>query len=407
MQGRIYYVGEFSYPEGEAASYRVLGNVQAMRAAGFEVVVVGRGPANPGSGSGENREVGRYHLVDEYGPRSAPKWRRAWRYIVGGSRLMSWLKAHAAADAQAIILAGGYSRYLFRLLPLCRSWRIPLFVDVVEWFEPSHCLGGRFGPQRWDVELSLRSLIPRAGHVIAISSFLERHFQKHGAKTLRVPPLIDATDSKWQQSATREKGRLRLGFAGNAGQKDLLVNAIRGLARLGNEATRCELRIVGPTRDELGNSLGSDAGLMQWLGPSLQFTGRLSHHDALAHLAQCDFSILLRPNLRFAHAGFPTKLVETLAIGVPPIGNLTSDMGIYLKDGDNALLVEDCSPDAFLSGLQRAIGMSDDMRAHLRSNARKRAELSFDYRHWAVPMGRFLNEVLDPNSSGQSQERRR
>ena len=120
MAGTIYYVGEFKFPEGEAASYRVLGNVKALRAGGFRVVVVGRidqaSTASARSDAARSEEVMPYHLVDEYGPRSAPRWARAWRYLLGGRRLVSWLKAHAAADAKALILAGGYSRYLSRLV---------------------------------------------------------------------------------------------------------------------------------------------------------------------------------------------------------------------------------------------------------------------------------------------------
>ena len=38
--------------------------------------------------------------------------------------------------------------YLLRLLPFCRKSRIPLFMDVMEWFDPDHFPGGKFGPRR-------------------------------------------------------------------------------------------------------------------------------------------------------------------------------------------------------------------------------------------------------------------
>jgi len=374
----------------------------ALQAGGFQVIIVGRknhdlkGDGQPISTTADGAP---YHVVDEYGPRSSPRWKQAWRYALGGGRLSSWLKAHAGGDAQAVIRGGGYSRYLMRLIPLTRKWGIPLVFDLAEWYQPSHCAGGRFGPQRWDVELTLRLLAPMAGNAIAISSFLERHFSERGLRVIRVPPLIDASDVKWRrQDKIESSGRLSLGFIGNAGKKDLLTNAIRGLALIGMRADDVRLCIVGPSRSELAGSLGADASLLEKLAANLEFTGRLAHGDALRRLQQVDFSILLRPDLRYAHAGFPTKLVESLAMGVPVICNLTSDMGMYVRDQMEGLILEDCSPEAFAAALSRALRMSRDQRLVMGVRARQTAVESFDYRKWIEPLGAFLREVVATSS---------
>ncbi len=404
MGGAIYYVGPFKFPDGEAASYRVLGNVHALQQAGFRVVTVGLqngAPQNTGSEPPLGGSLP-YHLVDEYGPRSAPRWKRIWRYALGGRHLVAWLQTHATGDAQAIILAGGYSRYLLRLIPLARRWRIPLTTDVMEWFEPAHCFGGRFGPQRLDVEMTLRVLVPRAGNVIAISSFFERYFASLGSTVVRVPPLVDISDPKWQpQPPISSPERLRLAFVGSAGRKDLVVNAIRGLALLGPRAQACELTITGPSHQELRTNLKDDSGLLERLGPSLRCDGRLPHRHALRQLAQADFSVLLRPDLRFAQAGFPTKLVESLASGVPVICNLTSDIGLYVRDREQGLVLKDCSPESFANGLRRALALSQAERAAMRTKARLRAEACFDYRNWIEPIGEFMRRVIANHQRGR------
>jgi glycosyltransferase involved in cell wall biosynthesis len=397
MGGTVYYVGEFHFPHGEAASYRVLGNALAIQAAGFAVKVIGRDGSLTEKvfGGQPNTHQGiLYDSVNEYGARSAPQLYRAWRFLRGGSRLVQWLATHARHDASALILAGGYSRYLFRLLPLTRRWNIPLVVDVVEWFEPTHCLGGRFGPQRWDVEIAMRRMIPASRNVIAVSSFLEDHFIRRGSRVLR-GPLVDVTDAKWRALGQPVPDDcLRIAFVGNAGRKDLLVNAIRGLALLGDDARNWDLVMVGPSRSEVVRNLGADANLLERLNGAIHFLGSVSHAEALAHLKQADFSILLRPDLRFAHAGFPTKLVESLAMGVPVICNLTSDIGLYVRDGQEGLVVPDCSPIAFASGLRRAMALSLEQRMVMRANARRRAEVSFDYRNWSEPLGEFMQQVI-------------
>src|SRR5208282_6294467 len=107
----------------------------------------------------------------------------------------------------------------------------------------------------------------------------------------------------------------------------------------GDAAKDVRFVMVGPSRDELARSLGTDAPLLEALGSRLQFVGRMPHSEALQTLAGMDFSILLRPNLRYAHAGFPTKLGESLAMGVPVICNLTSDLGMYVRDGQEGIVV--------------------------------------------------------------------
>lgn len=61
----------------------------------------------------------------------------------------------------------------------------------------------------------------------------------------------------------------------------------------------------------------------------------------LERYCEADFSIFVRPDRRSSHAGFPTKLAESLAAGTPVITNNTGDIGLYLKDGENGFLLKD------------------------------------------------------------------
>lgn len=398
MSRVVYYVGGFWFPDAQAGSQRVHGNALAIQGAGVPVCVVGgRSPAEATLQKDVrlSHEGISYSLVDQCGPRSAPRLLKLVRYLQGGRRLVQWLKTHARGDVAALILFGGYSRYLCWLIPLARRWGIPLVVDAVEWFDPSHCLGGRFGPQRCDVELSMRLLIPMAGNVIAISSLLEKHFRSQGSLVLRVPPLVNVAAAKWQvQRGAADGRRLQLAFVGSAQRKDLLVNAIRGLALLGKDVRACELVMVGPSRSELVANLGRHADVLDQLSGLLRFVGRLPHREALRFLGQADFSVLLRPDARYAHAGFPTKLVESLAMGVPLICNVTSDICLYVQDGQEGLVIDDCTPEAFASGVRRALALSQDDRALMRMRARRRAETSFDYHNWIEPLGQFVRQVI-------------
>jgi glycosyltransferase involved in cell wall biosynthesis len=319
-----------------------------------------------------------------------------------GHKTAQWVKAQPPGGLEAVFVYNGMTGYQWRLRRFCARNHLPLICDVTEWYEPTHWSGGRFDLRRWDVEMSLRYWAPRAQGAIVISRYLEQAFAKHGRPVLRVPPLIDLQDPKWEfpRTATKSTGELRVVYAGDAGRKDYLANAIRGLSYLGERGKSVRMLIVGPSRDELASSLGPDSELLNTQRDQFEFTGRLPHPMALQRVAECDFSIMLRPHERYAEAGFPTKLVESLACGVPMIGNLTSDIGMYVRDGIEGIVLRDCTPESFAQGVERALSLSADQRQDMGAHARRRAKQSFDYRNWAEPLRAFMKEVGGQKNTG-------
>jgi len=401
MARSILYVGQFSFPAGGANALRVHANALALRTAGFDVLVLASGRQQPREAQEivdpAYREVP-FRCAETRSVLGTNRAGRLLSYIASGSRLVKLVHQELAlGNVHAVIAtAGGQLRHFIPLSRCCEHFGIPLVCDVMDWYEPSHLPFGRFGPLRLEHEVCMRRVFPRIGSIITISRYLEEYFTRNGCATICIPPLVDMSVCKWSRYQLVSTGEVvQLAFVGSAGRKDLLVNAIRGIALLGEDARKIKVDIVGPTRCEVVNSLSEDGHLLDCLTSVLNFIGPLPHNDALRHLMKADFSILLRPDLRFAHAGFPTKLVESMAMGVPVICNLTSDIGTYVHDGQEGLVVPDCSPEAFATGLRRAMALSAEQRTAMRAFARRRAEASFDYRNWSVPLGEFLSQVIE------------
>jgi len=98
-------------------------------------------------------------------------------------------------------------------------------------------------------------------------------------------------------------------------------------------------------------------------------------------LRQADFTVLLRsPEIRYAKAGFPTKVAESLASATPVILNLSSDLGLYIKDMREGIIVNDCSPEAMCKAFKKALSLDSDQKAEMRKRARECSEKNFDYR---------------------------
>jgi glycosyltransferase involved in cell wall biosynthesis len=402
---KIAYVGMFGFPDGDAGTVHVLGVAKALRELGNEVVffsnmksaqnIPAKTRIEHYDGISTYEEF-KYRPLEHSGIGIWGRLRRQASITTGYSVFQRLKIEESKEPVDALIAYQAQSLLFYRMLHWCTSRKIPLICDVVEWFDRNHyAKGGRYGYHALNSELNMRKLYFLSDGVLTISKYLENYYSSHGLPTLRVPNLIDILDEKWSLDRTspakHASKRLRLAFVGSAGKKDLLVNAIRGLSLVG--AKECEIVVVGPSPEELRANLGPDSKLIGTLSGSLNFIGRLPHREALRQLAQADFSILLRPNAQFANAGFPTKLVESLAMGIPVICNPTGDIGLYVRDGYEGIVIQDASPEAFAYGVRRALSMSLDDRLAMRQQARKTAELSFDYRNWVAILGKFIDRV--------------
>ena len=193
-------------------------------------------------------------------------------------------------------------------------------------------------------------------------------------------------------------------YAGSPGKKDMLGNALRALHAIRAEQPPVKLHVIGPSREDVEACLGQHAAMLNELGPMVVCHGRMARRDALRFVQTSDFSILLRPNARYAHAGFPTKLAESMSLGVPIITNVTSDIGEYIRDGREGVLLAESTCVAFTNGLSRVLAMGRPTWAKMRSHAKRRATECFDYRNYIEPLREFLSDVI-PRGPRRDEER--
>ena len=85
------------------------------------------------------------------------------------------------------------------------------------------------------------------------------------------------------------------------------------------------------------------------------FLGQLSRDKIPAYLNNAKILALARPKSMVADAGFPSKLTEYLATGVPVVVTEVGDIPVYLKDNENAFLSKPDSVDAFAEKLDFAL----------------------------------------------------
>jgi glycosyltransferase involved in cell wall biosynthesis len=378
MKDSILYIGDFVLPDCDASAVRVRGIADALSEAGFSVDLIGndskRGLANAKLGTRDIPRVAA-RLVD---------------LLLTADSFMRQLNHVDWSRTAAVICYPGPAALVWRMLHACRRHRVPLILDLVEWFDPSHTPLGSFGPFALDSELRMRWLNQRAGNLICISSFLERYYAAKGCRVLRVPTLIgwraDPTPPKSNYDASSR--RLTLVYAGSPGRKELFSEIVGGVQAARKRGIDVVFRVVGVTEPQLAlyfARLGRGFDL-----DGVECYGRVPRERALEIVESSDFSVIVRPQERFANAGFPTKFVESLSLGVPVMANDTSDIGDYLRDGRDGYLLEQPTAAAVERAILRAVQLAPEEKTRMRGTALARASECFDYRHYASALADFV-----------------
>lgn len=281
---------------------------------------------------------------------------------------------------------------IFFLKKYAKENKIKIFHDSVEWYSPQQFKWGKFAQPYISKNLLNKYIIDPQISVFAISKYLKNYFQDKGIHVTRIPIMLDMNRINYDKHIAPDK--LTLMYAGSPGKKDYLKEIIEGLSKLSEEnLKKVELHIFGVTKTQLIEDCMVSPKTIEICKNSLIAHGRVSRDSVLLHLQKTDFTVLLRSSeLRYAKAGFPTKVVESLATATPIICNITSDLGDYLIDGKNCLVVDDCSSASFENTLLKALTLSIEEKYLLCNNARATAESNFDYRLFKEQFNSFICE---------------
>jgi glycosyltransferase involved in cell wall biosynthesis len=86
------------------------------------------------------------------------------------------------------------------------------------------------------------------------------------------------------------------------------------------------------------------------------FLGQISRNDIPRYMNNSKILALARPDSMVADAGFPSKLTEYLATGVPVVVTNVGEIPVYLKDNENAFLSKPGNVEAFAEKLDFVLG---------------------------------------------------
>jgi len=270
--------------------------------------------------------------------------------------------------------------------------KITLVHDAVEWHSfDQYSLTDIYGLITGLYRNSMinRFIIDKHFKVISISNYLDSYFKNSGINSLRIPVIMNVNKISYRKQNFDK--RLHITYAGSPKGKDYLGNIISAIELLSeDERQKLEFTLLGVNEIQLSEITKRTMEQIRKLG-CINALGRVTRNDVLKKLENTDFTILIRSEkARYAKAGFPTKVVESLASATPVILNLTSDLGLYLQDGYDSLTVASEEPEDIVVALRRALALSAEKKKNMCLNARKTAEENFNLINYREKLEKFL-----------------
>lgn len=392
-KGTIVIYGPVVFPQGDAGGNRIFHTARMISEAGWQVFVVGKGTPR----AQDRQTDGTYSVAgiqyDSVYHSGVSRRRKLYDLISGGISYRSvWIK-HGIEHPYAIISYSNFFLGSFAVRQYAQKRSIPYIADVVEWYSTQQFRQGAFSVFYINNHLGVRTF-KTLNSVMVISKLLESYFSETVPNVIRIPPTIDTSSVPFTPKLDAD--RIKLIYAGIPGKKDYLHLVIQGIRSLRiEERAKIQLDIYGLNFHELQQYLDATgcSERLAGLENTIFAHGRVSRDTVLQALQQADFSILLRPQMRFSNAGFPSKVPESLAVGTPVILNYTSDLALYIHDYREGIIVEDCSVEAIAAALRKVLALSREDLNSMRVQARQCAEEHFDYHNYIDPLRIFLESA--------------
>ena len=230
--------------------------------------------------------------------------------------------------------------------------------------------------------------------LIVISDYLNNYFSKiyPSSQISQIPILVDM--SRFENIDVPKKSNKKtltyIGYMG--GTKDGVQMLLEAIAKVKLSIDCFKLQLVGygPEKDiQLIKKKVKELNIQD----NVLFLGSKTSAEIPKILLNSDLLVLARPNNNQAKAGFPTKLGEYLASKRPVLITLTGEIGKYLKDNENAYVVEPDNNDHFANKL--IYTLNDPKSAQIAENGYNVANNNFNYKLYKNKLQDIFNLLSD------------
>lgn len=269
-------------------------------------------------------------------------------------------------------------RQILALKKLSKVYGFKIIYDIVEFQNVSEQSFLSFFSYYLPNIIINKYLIKKNDNVIAISSFLTDFFIKKQAKVLNIPFLNIRTEKLSPISKGDFCDKKVFLYAGSPGKKDNLPEMIKAFLMLNKQYKNKFVFIVAGVDSSYLVKNGFSKTELKESESFLILLGKIPFCDVEKLYSFSDFVVLLKNNkARHAKADFPSKISQAISYGIPIIANNSSDLEMFLSDGENGFVVKDNSAHSLHDCLIKAMNVDSSLLSKMHSAALKASQNYF------------------------------
>lgn len=390
---KLAFIQTYDFPVGGAAQNRALGICRGIIEQGHkvEVHVVGAGrldiPLN-------KKESQIYKSVQIYNHswRWAPakgKLKRFFGIAEGFPRmLIALIKSHRVEPYDYIFSNNNRNIYNFPIFILTKLFKARLGRDLSE-YPPTVLFWHRYN--------ALSRYISHRTNYCWFDDFFimtkklinfYRPLAKKNARFLHLPMTVDFDRFPYPVSDLSQARDIT--YCGDLSQaKDGVLTLIKAYALIKDEFPNTRLKLIGNNKDAAYiinlNKLIVESGLSNRV---IQ-PGYIYSEQIPGQLYTSRLLVLSRPDNIQTRGGFPTKLGEYLATGVPVAVTSVGEISDYLLDGENAFIAKPDCVESFADAMRRALS-DEKFSLKVGLAGRETAIAHFSHHHQGKLLVNFL-----------------
>lgn len=226
--------------------------------------------------------------------------------------------------------------------------------------------------------------------VVVINMHLHRLLVKYNSNSIpniQIPISIDA--GEFIKDPFRNN--LNIFYGGSFGEKDGLSFLLKAFDEVSERFPESRLIITGKGRSIDMNRFNGELNSVRYKDHVI-LKGYLSRNQYLELLQSCCVNCMTRTNSDYANGGFPFKLGEMLASGVPVIATEIGEIGNYFINYKSIILIKPESVNELVKSIE-FVFQNKEVASLIGKEGRKVAFDFFDLRLQKDQIISFLNRV--------------
>lgn len=216
--------------------------------------------------------------------------------------------------------------------PLTKLWKIQgrnLIVERTELHSSDAVRGFKAKFLRTLYTLDERTVYQKQ---VVISERIKEHIEKHRHSRIHVVPAF--FESRYFEGTYVPSEHLKIGYLGSFGKKDAVHDIIHACELLRQHHPSATVHLFGPLEQFV--RLDRAFHFPDWV----HYEGSPVYTQLAENLRSCSMLISFRDRSAYSQFGFPTKLIEYLASGVPVISTRSAEVDKLFSHEEHLLLCQ-------------------------------------------------------------------